>query len=207
MEKTISSERLPEALLRHIEQAQPVIYPTSTLPALGVRPTKEGLDALFRLKSRSKEQPVSLMAESLEQVAELIEWSDDVLELIKAFPRGSLTLILPKAKAADPRLGKEGIGIRLASHPQARALLKDVGPLTATSANMSGHEPSSECKIAANDLGLPIDAIWDGPCPGGLPSTVIRLQMNVKGEITEPMVMRGGLVSSTELNQWWMMRN
>ena len=207
MVKMISSDHPPEALLRYIERAEPVIYPTTTLPALGIRPTKEGLDVLFSLKGRHEGQPVSLMSERLEQVAGLVEWSGEVLELIEAFPRGSLTLVLPAAMAADARLGQDGIGIRLAAHPQARTLLELVGPLTATSANLSGQEPVSECRIAAATLGLPADAVWDGPCPGGLPSTVVRVEINQRGEIAEPMVIRGGLVSSTELKQWWMMRN
>tara|TARA_A100001037_G_scaffold277308_1_gene277264 strand:+ start:149 stop:772 length:624 start_codon:yes stop_codon:yes gene_type:complete len=207
MEKTTSSERPPEALLRYIERGEPVVYPTSTLPALGVKPTKEGLDALFKLKGRQEGQPVSLMSESLEQVAGLVEWSEEVLELIEAFPRGSLTIVLPAAKVADSRLGKNGIGIRLAAHPLARTLLKCTGPLTATSANRSGMNPLSECSEAAAVLELPSDAVWNGHCPGGLPSTVIRIETNLMGGISEPMVIRGGLVSSTELNQWWMMRN
>ena len=207
MEKPTSSERPPEALLRYIERGEPVVYPTSTLPALGVKPTKEGLDALFKLKGRQEEQPVSLMSESLEQVASLVEWSEEVLELIEAFPRGSLTIVLPAAKVADSRLGKNGIGIRLAAHPLARSLLKCTGPLTATSANRSGMNPLSECSEAAAELELPSDAVWNGHCPGGLPSTVIRIETNQMGGISEPMVIRGGLVSSTELNQWWMMRN
>ena len=207
MEKTTSSERPPEALLRYIERGEPVVYPTSTLPALGVKPTKEGLDALFKLKGRQEGQPVSLMSESLEQVAGLVEWSEEVLELIEAFPRGSLTIVLPAAKVADSRLGKNGIGIRLAAHPLARTLLKCTGPLTATSANRSGMNPLSECSKAAAELDLPSDAVWNGHCPGGLPSTVIRIETNLMGGISEPMVIRGGLVSSTELNQWWMMRN
>ena len=207
MEKMTSSERPPEALLRYIERGEPVVYPTSTLPALGVKPTKEGLDALFKLKGRQEGQPVSLMSESLEQVAGLVEWSEEVLELIEAFPRGSLTIVLPAAKVADSRLGKNGIGIRLAAHPLARTLLKCTGPLTATSANRSGMNPLSECSEAAAELELPSDAVWNGHCPGGLPSTVIRIETNLMGGISEPMVIRGGLVSSTELNQWWMMRN
>ena len=207
MEKTTSSEPPPEALLRYIERGEPVVYPTSTLPALGVKPTKEGLDALFKLKGRQEGQPVSLMSESMEQVTDFVEWSEEVIKLIEAFPRGSLTIVLPAAKVADSRLGKNGIGIRLAAHPQARTLLKYAGPLTATSANLSGIDPHSECSEAAAELRLPSDAVWEGPCPGGLPSTVIRVETNQMGSISEPIVIRGGLVSSTELNQWWMMRN
>ncbi len=207
MGKTTSSDNPPEALLRYIERAEPVVYPTSTLPALGVRPTKKGLDALFKLKCRHERQPVSLMCESLDQVEDLVEWSEDELGLIEAFPRGSITLVLSTIKTVDTRLGKNGVGIRLAAHPQARALLDCVGPLTATSANPSGQEPTNKCRVATAVLGLPADAVWHGKCPGGLPSTVVQVETKPNGGVTEPMVIRGGLVSSTELNQWWMMRN
>ena len=41
-----------EHYLQQIQDCFPVVYPTSTLPALGVRPLKSGLDRLFKLKER-----------------------------------------------------------------------------------------------------------------------------------------------------------
>ncbi|DAC10297.1 MAG TPA: tRNA threonylcarbamoyladenosine biosynthesis protein RimN, partial [Candidatus Poseidoniales archaeon] len=34
-----------------------VVYPTSTLPGLGARPTPKGLDAVFALKARDDRKP------------------------------------------------------------------------------------------------------------------------------------------------------
>ena len=50
--------------IAYIKNGGVVAYPTSTLPGLGCIPTKEGLDTLFALKSRSSDKPVSLGAVS-----------------------------------------------------------------------------------------------------------------------------------------------
>ena len=54
--------------IAYIRNGGVIAYPTSTLPGLGCIPTKEGLDALFTLKSRSPDKPVSLGVASLQQV-------------------------------------------------------------------------------------------------------------------------------------------
>ena len=51
--------------IAYISDGGVIAYPTSTLPGLGCIPTKEGLDALFALKSRSADKPVSLGVASL----------------------------------------------------------------------------------------------------------------------------------------------
>ena len=46
----------------YINDGGVIAYPTSTLPGLGCLPTKEGLDTLFELKSRSPDKPVSILS-------------------------------------------------------------------------------------------------------------------------------------------------
>ena len=115
-----------------------VVYPTSTLPGLGARPTPQGLDAVFALKARDDRKPVSLAVRNLQQAGALVHIPEMAHALVEAFPPGSLSLILPAREAQDARLGGQAIAVRCVVDPIALALVDAVGPITATSANMSG---------------------------------------------------------------------
>ena len=54
-------------LLHHVRNGGIVAYPTSTLPGLACLPEARSLDALFELKQRPSDKPVSLGVLSLEQ--------------------------------------------------------------------------------------------------------------------------------------------
>ena len=49
-----------------------IVYPTSTLPALGCIPDSKSLDELYEIKQRSNDAPVSLGVASLDQARELV---------------------------------------------------------------------------------------------------------------------------------------
>jgi L-threonylcarbamoyladenylate synthase len=177
-----------------------IVYPTSTLPGLGARPTPRGLDAVFALKARDDQKPVSLAVRNLEQAEALVDVPALAYALIEAFPAGSLSLILPAREAVDARLGGQAIAVRCVVHPTALALVDAVGPITATSANVSGQEPALDTAVCAERLALPPEAAAPGKCPGGLGSTFLRLGGDA--EDAEVTVIRAGVVPSTDVMAW-----
>lgn len=179
---------------------QAVVYPTSTLPGLGARPTAQGLDAVFALKSRDDRKPVSLAVRGLQQAQEMVHIPEMAHALVEAFPPGSLSLILPARKTQDARLGGHAIAVRCVVHPVALALVDAVGPITATSANMSGEAPALDTQVCAGHLGLPRDAAAPGVCPGGPGSTFLLLEE--EGGATEVSVIRAGAVPRTDVMAW-----
>ena len=62
-------------------------------------------------------------------------------DLLNYFPKGSLTLVLPAKKKMDERLGGDWIAVRPVVDEKAIQLISKVGPITATSANISGKTP------------------------------------------------------------------
>ena len=158
-------------LLNRIKNALPIVYPTTTLPALGVIPTKEGLDHLFELKKRDNLKIVSIAVAEFNQVTDLVQIPSYLEDFLEMFSPGSITTILEANEQLDSRLGGNWIAIRKVAHPTARDLLEAVGPLTATSANLSGMEVKSHCDEAASALGLPPQAAISELCPGGKLST------------------------------------
>ena len=190
-------------LIEHLESGGVVAYPTSTLPGLGCLPTKNGLDSLFIIKNRSEKHPVSLGVFSLEQAEDLVEISDFAKSLLEDFPLGSITLILDAKQKLDPRLGGERVAIRVFANPTARMLAKAVGPVTATSANPSGVEPSNVVSIAAKSLDLNNDYVLDGICPGGKGSTILSIEKNKsKNYGFSVSIMREGVVPQADVMAW-----
>ncbi|MAH98535.1 MAG: hypothetical protein CMA12_04195 [Euryarchaeota archaeon] len=183
-----------------------IVYPTSTLPALGCIPTINALDILFKIKGRSRNNPVSLGVSSLNQASEIVEIPEDVRLILKSFPDGSLTIILKSHRKMDARLGGEKVAIRVVTDTKARELIERTGPLTATSANISGEEPLLNCILAANQLSspeLPVLGI-EGVCEGGSPSTLIAWHTVCDSpESMRIEVVREGKISSEEVLAWW----
>ncbi len=62
-----------DALAQRLRDGQAVVYPTSTLPALGALPDASGLDAVFALKGRGETKPVSVGVRELADVAHLVD--------------------------------------------------------------------------------------------------------------------------------------
>ncbi len=197
----------PNQIIERIRNGYPVVYPTSTLPALGCIPEKEALDRLFDVKNRSDSKVVSLGVSDLSQASTLVRIPDIATDLLEAFEPGSLTLILPAIETLDERLGGDWVAVRVLSHARARALVQITGPLTATSANPSGYAAHTNCIEAATQLNLPEDAVIQGECVGGSPSTLIR--WNISDDPSQERdwsLIREGKVSNQEIQAWLMQR-
>lgn len=182
-----------------------VVYPTSTLPGLGCKPTKEGLDRLYSIKNRNADMPVSLGVFDMNQVEDLVYFNQEVNDLLNNFPKGSITLILPAKETLDARLGGDNIAIRVFSNPKASELAKLAGPISATSANKSGVIPQADCEKAGKDLGLPTNCIVSGFCESGLGSTFVKVYLNEDcTSVNTVTVMRQGVVPSKDVEAWLM---
>ena len=201
------AEGPPSDIIERVQRGLPIIYPTSTLPALGCLPNSEALDSLFEVKGRVESKRVSLGVCDLQQASEIVNVPEIAQEVLAAFPPGSLTLILPAHETLDPRLGGDAVAVRVLADARARALVAMTGPLTATSANPSGEVPVDDCEAAAHILNLPTSAAIPGKCVGGAPSTLIR--WNVSGDPSQDndwTIIREGKVSTKEIQAWSMQR-
>ena len=203
---TVDSEVITPEALSIVSSEGCIVYPTSTQPALGCLPTKSALDGLYAIKNRPSHMPVSIGVADLEQASNLVELTNDIPDLLASFPEGSLTLVLPAKKTLDNRLGAEKVAIRVVSHPVAKALLRATGPLTATSANISGTAPKSTCLDAVDTLqkaGHNVGLV-EGNTPGGSPSTLIAwYSVCDVSDNTSIEVLREGIVPTEEVLQWW----
>ena len=181
-----------------------VVYPTSTQPALGCLPTSEALDLLYSLKNREDSQPVSLAVANLEQAKRIAHVPDSVVSMLDHFPTGSITVILDSRSALDERLGGERVALRVVSHDTAVRLVEEVGPITATSANISGSppedEPAGRRSLSTDGSQIPFVS---GLCGGDVPSTLISWESSTRSpDTTGTKVLREGLVKKSEVFDW-----
>lgn len=178
-----------------------VACPTETFYALAVDATQpRALKRLWAIKNRPPDKAILVLVADPGMVAAVAAEINPLAErLMAAFWPGPLTLILP-ARPGLPRelTGASGtIGVRQPGHPLPRQLAKVLGrPITGTSANVSGREPLCEAGQVQQELGEAIDLILaNGPCPGGLPSTIVNVVQD------PPRLVRAGAIAAAVLEE------
>lgn len=162
-----------------------VAFPTETYYGLAVDPFNEqAVDRLYRLKIRSRELPILLLVENVEQLLQVAVCIPDIFQpLIHHFWPGALSLVFPaQAKCSRMLTGTtKTIALRQSPHPVAQLLLKAVAaPITATSANISGQPAATTAEQVEDIFGKQIELIIDGgTTPGGQGSTLVGLRDGV----------------------------
>ncbi|MFO7299647.1 MAG: L-threonylcarbamoyladenylate synthase [Actinomycetes bacterium] len=165
--------------------------PTDTVYGIGVDPLQEEAVArLFELKGRPPARPIGILVASLETARELGEIDGYALELARAHWPGALTLVVHARVILPDWVGDRNartVGIRVPAHPVALELLEAAGPMSVTSANLSGRPDTMDDTEARAVFGDRVHYV-PGSCPGGRPSTVV----DATGP--RPVVLRRGPV-------------
>jgi L-threonylcarbamoyladenylate synthase len=175
---------------------------TDTLYGLAVDPfNRAAVARLFGVKERESDRAMPLIAAGAAQVSAHLGGLTPVAErLVARFWPGPLTLAIP-APAALPREvtgGRQTVGVRVPAADVARAVCAGCGrPVTATSANLSGRQPTADPEEVERALGDRIDFLLDtGPAPGGPPSTIVDVTT------TPPVLIRAGAIAWSEIETW-----
>jgi L-threonylcarbamoyladenylate synthase len=172
--------RAIEAAAAALGRGELVAFPTETFYGLAASALDPAaVDRLCALKGRDPGKPIPCIVGDRAQAGQLCaDWPPLAEKLANRFWPGPLTLVLPARPELPAPLRPEGlVGLRLSSHPWARALaLKLGGPITSTSANPAGGR--EVVSVGELDVGLRGKLGWvldAGTTPGGLASTVVRL--------------------------------
>ena len=176
-----------------------VAYPTESFYGLAVDATNEdALKRLFLVKKRRTNRPVLILIQSVQVVEHYVTHIPQIAHrLIEAFWPGGLTLVFEAGPKISPLLtaGTSKIGIRLSSHPVARALAREIqGPITGTSANISGEPACRNAEEILRTFGERVDLILDGgQTAGKIGSTVLDVTADPPRILREGMIQRGQL--------------
>lgn len=176
-----------------------VAYPTETFYGLAVDVRNDGATKrLFDAKKRPANRPVLILIPFIEALDAYVAVIPPVAHrLIEAFWPGGLTLVFEAGPRVSPMLtaGTGKIGIRLSSHPVATALARAInGPISGTSANLSGEPPCRSAQEIRDSMGGEVDLILDaGKALGKIGSTVL----DVTGQSLR--VLREGVLTRKHL--------
>ncbi len=174
-----------------------VAFPTDTVYGLAALPTNhEFIERLYTVKGRESTRAIAILLSSHAELDKVsIEPSRIALELAKAFWPGPLTLIIPRHPELPEILSPNPtIGVRVPDHEFALDLLRTVGPLGVTSANISGGENTKTAQEVLKQLDGKIHLVIDGgKSPGSIPSTVVDCT------IPEPVILRPGPIGLEDI--------
>jgi len=155
-----------------------VAFPTDTVYGLATLPFKEEyVQGLFSAKGRNNSRAIAILIGNYDDLKKVVSTFDDKsMRLAQNFWPGPLTLVVPKLEGLPPALSQDGtIGVRMPNHPIALNLLRQIGPLAVTSANISGQDNANTAEEVYRQLNGRVHLIVDGGrSVGGVPSTVVN---------------------------------
>lgn len=171
-----------------------VVTPTDTLYGIAADAfDPDAVNMLLSAKRRGPDMPVPVLVGSWETIDGLVVSTPAAArDLIRAFWPGGLSLIVHQAPSLGWNLGhtQGTVMLRMPLHPVAIELLREVGPLAVSSANVSGQPPATTVAQAREQLGDSVAVYLDGgPCAIGEPSTIVDLTG------PGPKVVRAGAVT------------
>jgi L-threonylcarbamoyladenylate synthase len=174
-----------------------VAFPTDTVYGVGALAFDgRAVESIYSAKDRPVEKAIPVLIGDVGDLAKVaVEIPETALKLAARFWPGPLTLVVPKHPDLPEAVSAVAtVGVRIPDHPVARALLRLVGPMAVTSANLSSQPSPSTAQAVFAQLGGRIAMVLDGGrTPGGVPSTVV----DCSGP--EPQILRIGPISKNDV--------
>ena len=175
-----------------------VVLPTDTVYGISADAfDNDAVAALLSAKGRGRDMPVPVLVGSWHTIDGLVYTvPHSARELIQAFWPGALSLVVRQAPSLQWDLGDSHgtVMVRMPLHPVAIELLREVGPMAVSSANVSGQPAAVDADEARRQLGDLVDTYLDaGPSAQQAASTILDLSGNT------PRILREGPVSTQRI--------
>ncbi len=175
-----------------------VVLPTDTLYGIGADAfDSTAVAALLRAKGRGRDMPVPVLVGSWHTIDGLVlSMRPQARDLVRAFWPGGLSLVVQQAPSLAWDLGdtRGTVMVRMPLHPVALELLREVGPMAVSSANISGQPPARTADEARTQLGDAVSVYLDGgPAPHAVASTIVDLTVD------QPRILREGAVPAADI--------
>jgi L-threonylcarbamoyladenylate synthase len=176
-----------------------VVLPTDTVYGIGADAFDNlAVAALLSAKGRGRDMPVPVLVGSWHTIDGLVYAVPHAArELIQAFWPGALSLVVRQAPSLQWDLGDAHgtVMLRMPLHPVAIELLREVGPMAVSSANISGRPPAVTVDDARLQLGELVEVYLDGgPSERQAASTIVDLTG------AAPRILRAGPISAEAIS-------
>ena len=184
-----------------IKRGRVIGVPTDTFYGLSTDPFNlAAVERVFEIKGRAETKALPILVNSVEQAVSLArDIPDAFLILANKFWPGALTIVVRATHRLPLKVtGNSGrVALRLPNSRVTAALIDAVeGPITGTSANLSGFPSCTNANQIVKQLGDRIPLILDtGDTGATLASTIVRIDGD------DWVVVREGIVSESEIEK------
>ena len=184
-----------------IARAGLIVLPTDTVYGIGCDAFSAfAVNALLEAKGRGRQSPPPVLIPSLDTLRALTTNPPQVaFTLAEKFWPGALTLILRAQPSLSWDLGETRgtVALRMPNDEIALALLKEVGPLAVSSANLTAQPAASNISEAEQYFGTKVGVYLDGgDSPSTKPSTILDLTEDGKVKL-----VRLGVLSLAQIKK------
>jgi len=175
-----------------------VVLPTDTVYGIGADAFDgTAVAALLAAKGRGRDMPVPVLVGSWHTIDGLVySVPDAARELIQAFWPGALSLVVRQAPSLQWDLGDAygTVMLRMPLHPIAIELLREVGPMAVSSANISGRAAAVTAADAREQLADLVEVYLEG---GRSVQQAASTIVDLTG--AQPKVLREGPVTAAAI--------
>ena len=181
-----------------IQKGGIVAFPTETVYGVGIHfDDEEALERLMEAKNRDYSKAITLMVADKKDISQYAYISPQAQKMIDQFMPGMITLIFKKKESVHDSMtnGKSTIGIRIPDSEFVLSLLKKVGPMLVTSANLSQHPNTTSTQEVLNQLDGRIDLVVDGKTSDNIASTVVDVSQD------EIKILRDGKITKEQIEE------
>jgi L-threonylcarbamoyladenylate synthase len=181
-----------------LRRGELVVLPTDTVYGVAADAfSKTGTRRLVEVKRRSRRFPLSVLVRSPKQLNGLVTSVPQAAEwLMAAYWPGALTIVVPN----DPNLmwdlgeSQGTVAVRMPREQVTLDVIRAVGPLAVSSANLSGQPPATDVTAAERQLGDGVAVYLDaGPRRTTPRSTIVDLTR------AEPHLLRAGALDGEQV--------
>ncbi|AKK10891.1 L-threonylcarbamoyladenylate synthase [Corynebacterium uterequi] len=188
------------AAVEAVRAGRLVVLPTDTVYGLGCDAfDNEAVAKLLATKRRGPDMPVPVLVGSWTTIQGLTQGlSEDTKTLVEAFWPGGLSLVVPEAPSLPWNLGdtRSTVMLRMPLHPVAIELLREVGPMAVSSANISGQPAPTTATDAKQQLGRAVSVYLDGGTAEiGEASTIVDMSG------PRPVILREGAITAERIGE------
>ncbi|MCH4155741.1 MAG: threonylcarbamoyl-AMP synthase [Muribaculaceae bacterium] len=184
------NERYIDIAVEALLDGNIIIYPTDTLYALGCDALNNGaIEKICRIKGvKSEKTNLSIICESISQVAEYAHFDNDEFRMMKANLPGPFTFIFPAmSKLPKAFKGRKTVGVRVPDDKIAIELVHRLGrPIMTSSIEYEDEDYGTEPELIAERYVGDVSLILDSGRRSIVPSTII----DCTGD--EPEIVREG---------------
>lgn len=171
-----SPRAIPEAV-QSVHRDGVIAFPTDTIYGLGVSAfNRQAIDRLYAIKQRDASKAIPILIADISDLSLVARPpTAEVKKIINHFWPGPLTLVLPQNSSLPSNISPGStIGVRIPDYLNTREMLRETGPMAATSANISGQKEVRTAQKVSRIFKGKINLILDGGLtPGGTASTVL----------------------------------